>query len=176
MVIYGRTILQFEYPLDLHYSQTFDFFTTTYVSLNTLWIYTTLKHAIKFTDNSLRLNTLWIYTTLKHLIDQLRSSTGLNTLWIYTTLKPYTCDIRFMIVWIPSGFTLLSNLGIERRERNVVWIPSGFTLLSNYQRGITQFKRVWIPSGFTLLSNLNRRQQQFYEFEYPLDLHYSQTY
>mgnify|MGYP006966551880 CR=1 FL=1 len=100
----------FEYPLDLHYSQTDIVFPGFLCSLNTLWIYTTLKRKRKKTLHHRSLNTLWIYTTLKqkgvlwyfeclfeYPLDLHYSQTSqdqstlllsLNTLWIYTTLKP----------------------------------------------------------------------------------------
>ena len=78
----------FEYPLDLHYSQTSVKSISTLASLNTLWIYTTLKPLIAIIFLLSSLNTLWIYTTLKpyNMLETRRF--GLNTLWIYTTLKP----------------------------------------------------------------------------------------
>ena len=77
----------FEYPLDLHYSQTDIVFPGFLCSLNTLWIYTTLKRKRKKTLHHRSLNTLWIYTTLKHLVRLYLILCRLNTLWIYTTLK-----------------------------------------------------------------------------------------
>ena len=55
----------FEYPLDLHYSQTLMALIASYTCLNTLWIYTTLKPRSYQRSMALCLNTLWIYTTLK---------------------------------------------------------------------------------------------------------------
>ena len=143
----------FEYPLDLHYSQTVLYmFSSRYclntlwiyttlkppncpefavACLNTLWIYTTLKQDHCFMYDLYSLNTLWIYTTLKRILRQIPRRSGLNTLWIYTTLKPDLSSRRISRVWIPSGFTLLSN-------------------------NEAVFRRWW-------------------KFEYPLDLHYSQT-
>ena len=144
----------FEYPLDLHYSQT----------------------SVKSISTLASLNTLWIYTTLKQLIE----------------------TVLFVSVWIPSGFTLLSNIFWALSPPSKVWIPSGFTLLSNNVLDPAKHAKVWIPSGFTLLSNhfffsgascrsLNtlwiyttlKHQRGWMcsvkRFEYPLDLHYSQT-
>ena len=56
----------FEYPLDLHCSQTIVEDVYTKVSLNTLWIYTALKLKRFKRYSFKRLNTLWIYTALKH--------------------------------------------------------------------------------------------------------------
>ena len=100
---------------------------------------------------------------------------GLNTLWIYTTLKPFTpCGVPFF-VWIPSGFTPLSNPQITLCSQVLVWIPSGFTPLSNYFNFCSFQFYVWIPSGFTPLSNRLILPTDCILFEYPLDLHHSQT-
>ena len=79
----------FEYPLDLHYSQTGLDQAYLHQSLNTLWIYTTLKQENGFDMNLMGLNTLWIYTTLKRVRWRKRNRYCLNTLWIYTTLKHF---------------------------------------------------------------------------------------
>ena len=99
------------------------------------------------------LNTLWIYTALKHGHTFRLFDSCLNTLWIYTALKQDRQQIQERLVWIPSGFTLLSNYFCDVFITVFVWIPSGFTLLSNPSDLIT-----YIPW-----------------FEYPLDLHCSQT-
>ena len=78
-------------------------------------------------------------------------------------------------VWIPYGFTLLSNIGNGSPNVFAVWIPYGFTLLSNIRRGSLKPWAVWIPYGFTLLSNKQCWNVRPYKFESPMDLHYSQT-
>ena len=77
----------FEYPLDLHCSQTFLGEVESLASLNTLWIYTALKLILVTTGQQNSLNTLWIYTALKRVDMRLWIDNGLNTLWIYTALK-----------------------------------------------------------------------------------------
>ena len=74
--------------MDLHYSQTSVCAITCFVSLNPLWIYTTLKLKNNVSFVNQRLNPLWIYTTLKPAIEAGELIDGLNPLWIYTTLKP----------------------------------------------------------------------------------------
>ena len=144
---------KFEYPLDLHCSQTTNQLMAQFISLNTLWIYTALK-----------LSCTSVFT-----------SESLNTLWIYTALKQ-VCRRRYIVaVWIPSGFTLLSNYSSDLWKIRLVWIPSGFTLLSNIGLYCRLKVAVWIPSGFTLLSNKHQRKRVWSRFEYPLDLHCSQT-
>ena len=63
---FNKEAVMFEYPLDLHYSQTWLIPELSVSSLNTLWIYTTLKPSETDYQEYLCLNTLWIYTTLKH--------------------------------------------------------------------------------------------------------------
>ena len=122
----------FEYPLDLHYSQTDIVFPGFLCSLNTLWIYTTLKRKRKKTLHHRSLNTLWIYTTLKHLVRLYLILCRLNTLWIYTTLK----------------------------QKGVLWY---FECLFEY------------PLDLHYSQTLGSYHASFFLFEYPLDLHYSQT-
>ena len=57
--------MKFEYPLDLHCSQTIEGMRNPMNSLNTLWIYTALKPAVATEQLRGGLNTLWIYTALK---------------------------------------------------------------------------------------------------------------
>ena len=82
-----RLNVQFQYPLNLHCSQTCHFLTKSTNSFNTLWIYTALKPIYFHRNINLCFNTLWIYTALKQV--------GLN--------------IKLVGVSIPSEFTLLSN-------------------------------------------------------------------
>ena len=56
-----------------------------------------------------------------------------------------------------------------------VSIPSEFTLLSNFHPSSSNLAKVSIPSEFTLLSNLCGIIVQFDLFQYPLNLHCSQT-
>ena len=79
----------FEYPLDLHCSQTKGHAMDEELCLNTLWIYTALKQIRYERVLHLCLNTLWIYTALKPNTDDASKGISLNTLWIYTALKPY---------------------------------------------------------------------------------------
>ena len=81
---------QFEYPLDLHCSQTSIGQKCQKLGLNTLWIYTALKLWDLIDRKMVGLNTLWIYTALKQDRSKIPIFLGLNTLWIYTALKPFT--------------------------------------------------------------------------------------
>ena len=120
-----------------------------------------------------------------------------NTLWIYTALKPWNIYIRADTVSIPSEFTLLSNLAntinpdaevsipseftllsnylCGYSTRGNVSIPSEFTLLSNYRIVLLDNGSVSIPSEFTLLSNISGGNNVALRFQYPLNLHCSQT-
>ena len=126
-----HTFGMFEYPLDLHCSQT----------------------CRSFFPGLARLNTLWIYTALKQVVHRKCAI----SVWIpsgFTLLSNYTYFPAVnWSVWIPSGFTLLSNLSPVWSKDWKVWIPSGFTLLSNLTVPCINKHFVWIPSGFTLLSN-----------------------
>ena len=83
--------MQFQYPLNLHCSQTSKRTTAFFKSFNTLWIYTALKHILAFCASFYCFNTLWIYTALKHRYD----------------------IAKLEKVSIPSEFTLLSNLKFQ---------------------------------------------------------------
>ena len=48
VAIYVRNAVSFESPMDLHYSQTILLPLASFVGLNPLWIYTTLKHLIMY--------------------------------------------------------------------------------------------------------------------------------
>ena len=80
----------FQYPLNLHCSQ------TARGIWNSIWSF----------------NTLWIYTALKPWPDAIVMPLGFNTLWIYTALKQRVVDFHASMVSIPSEFTLLSNISI----------------------------------------------------------------
>ena len=76
--------------MDLHYSQTLARFATTTYGFTTLWIYTILKHMLKYVCNRECFTTLWIYTILKPYVRPSVCTFCFTTLWIYTILKlPY---------------------------------------------------------------------------------------
>ena len=208
----------FQYPLNLHYSQTYFAMISALACFNTLWIYTTLKHFFVII-NCIRVSIPSEFTLLSNgqaenahgfqfqyplnlhysqtqarveqerqqfqyplnlhysqtraivkialkrfqyplnlhysqtrAIDEYKES-SFNTLWIYTTLKLSCVNVNDFPVSIPSEFTLLSNL-------KLVWLTG---------------QQVSIPSEFTLLSNLCVIKKFIYMFQYPLNLHYSQT-
>ena len=146
-------LYRFQYPLNLHCSQTmYDDFTFL-KSFNTLWIYTALKqsHIIK-----------------NIIVVSIPSE--------FTLLSNKSSFIIFRVsVSIPSEFTLLSNTQIQGDYTLLVSIPSEFTLLSNKSPFKILRASVSIPSEFTLLSNQHKLKRFFQQFQYPLNLHCSQT-
>ena len=124
-------VMGFQYPLNLHCSQTVSRCNMDNIRFNTLWIYTALKHLSALSWAPDCFNTLWIYTALKHHCFISCQCGSFNTLWIYTALKPVFSRLAFFAVSIPSEFTLLSNQYQWRVPTHHVSIPSEFTLLSN---------------------------------------------
>ena len=100
---------RFQYPLNLHCSQTILNQFMFCPSFNTLWIYTALKHNEFAFILKLCFNTLWIYTALKPRRHAEILYQSFNTLWIYTALKHSSTKYDTLSVSIPSEFTLLSN-------------------------------------------------------------------
>ena len=122
---------------------------------------------------------------------------GLTIIWIYTTLKLYSVVCRLYTVWLSYEFTLLSNnartpssfpcvwlsyeftlLSNELYSYHlflVVWLSYEFTLLSNFVQCFPHVQPVWLSYEFTLLSNLFAAQINKNQFDYHMNLHYSQT-
>ena len=143
----------FQYPLNLHCSQTVPKCKNIDICFNTLWIYTALKLKTSSFWFSFCFNTLWIYTALKQQHIRYSSSLRFNTLWIYTALKPSFNKLYNVFVSIPSEFTLLSNyVGIDTIT-NVFQYP--LNLHCSQTRAIIY---IFKP-----------------RFQYPLNLHCSQT-
>ena len=172
-VFYKKNL--FQYPLNLHCSQT----PSGKISKKSKFQYPLNLHCSQT-----------ILISLRELI-------GFNTLWIYTALKHRKILTKIFQVSIPSEFTLLSNPAQLKKWFHLVSIPSEFTLLSNTLYSSRRQRRfqyplnlhcsqtqiihktmvfeVSIPSEFTLLSNLGRWSKLSNEFQYPLNLHCSQT-
>ena len=146
-------VMGFQYPLNLHCSQTVSRCNMDNIRFNTLWIYTALKHLSALSWAPDCFNTLWIYTALKHHCFISCQCGSFNTLWIYTALKPVFSRLAFFAVSIPSEFTLLSNYTILQTARkggfNTLWIYTALKPSMELQSGFL----VSIPSEFTLLSN-----------------------
>ena len=122
----------FQYPLNLHCSQTHK----PVFALIPLFQYPLNLHCsqtlLACFPHLLRFNTLWIYTALKRGIGTWRGWKSFNTLWIYTALKQFDLCIR----GLTSFNTLWIYTALKRDEclytPYSVSIPSEFTLLSNY--------------------------------------------
>ena len=82
----------------------------TVISFNPLWINTTLKRSFLHYFATHSFNPLWINTTLKRNRHRCPAWSGFNPLWINTTLKHWRAIGMTVIVSIPYGLTLLSNL------------------------------------------------------------------
>ena len=144
----------FEYPLDLHCSQTRRYRYPAAWCLNTLWIYTALK-----------------LIQIAHLLPP-----SLNTLWIYTALKPTEIVDCSVLVWIPSGFTLLSNHCTKHANDSGFEYPLDLHCSQTPKRSI----RNWAKFEYPLDLHCSQTRVYIYSrpemFEYPLDLHCSQTH
>ena len=79
------------------------------------------------------------------------------------------------IVSVPYGITLLSNNVSCRKNKVKVSVPYGITLLSNIMAYINGKQIVSVPYGITLLSNGDTWDKIAYQFQYLMELHYSQT-
>ena len=147
----------FQYPLNLHCSQTVPRSFSTFLSFNTLWIYTALKPESAWRICRFRFNTLWIYTALKPKIAWGIGCMGFNTLWIYTALKLPTPSTRmptcFNTLWIYTALKLRCQMQKFIYSFNTLWIYTALKLRSIFCR----YSSVSIPSEFTLLSNNAQR-------------------
>ena len=144
---------RFDIPMNLHYSQTLALYAPHEPRLIFLWIYTTLKHGWSFSSRS-RVWYSYKFTLL--------SNTDYH--WRYS-----------LCVWYSYEFTLLSNLLHVLPVQRCVWYSYEFTLLSNLFWHSVQYTLVWYSYEFTLLSNVTTDEEEFGEFDIPMNLHYSQT-
>ena len=104
------------------------------------------------------------------------STACFNTLWIYTALKPRWIRPVKLYVSIPSEFTLLSNAISNELLLIAVSIPSEFTLLSNnpckaHGNGLFQY-----PLNLHCSQTSSSTIRASLLFQYPLNLHCSQTF
>ena len=188
--------MQFQYPLNLHCSQTQREHMALSRRFNTLWIYTALKLWGDSRMELLSFNTLWIYTALKHRSRFCSHFLSFNTLWIYTALKLLRFWKNPLKVSIPSEFTLLSNLVNSAIAESWFQYPLNLhcsQTSARLSKTTPSFNTLWIytalkhtidpyriscvsiPSEFTLLSNDKALWLIWYVFQYPLNLHCSQT-
>ena len=122
-------------------------------SLIILWIYISLKHGTYAGKLVESLIILWIYISLKPLLDFVDRRVGLIILWIYISLKRGFNKSPLFFVWLSFEFTYLSNHGVVAEKPPMVWLSFEFTYLSNITPNSPDPDR----------------------FDYPLNLHISQT-
>ena len=143
----------FDYPLNLHISQTVKRHAQVALSLIILWIYISLKLPETKRPHGLCLIILWIYISLKREKFTFCSGASLIILWIYISLKHPFRDIRLafrlIILWI---YISLKPQEMEC-DFSVVWLSFEFTYLSNDWYGVIRKARVWLSFEFTYLSN-----------------------
>ena len=80
-----------------------------------------------------------------------------------------------MNVWLSFEFTYLSNSVIIFFSAAFVWLSFEFTYLSNIAAGKAITIGVWLSFEFTYLSNPISAIDSLTRFDYPLNLHISQT-
>ena len=120
-------------------------------------------------------NTLWIYTALKLISGKVAILHRFNTLWIYTALK-----LSFSLICsLPCFNTLWIYTALKRRASTsngfLVSIPSEFTLLSNLFIDFGSHFRFQYPLNLHCSQTLYTSVRAFMLFQYPLNLHCSQT-
>ena len=122
---------QFDYPLNLHISQTperIDWIEEAFDYPLNLHISQTPEPT---KDQVKSLIILWIYISLKHGGWRSTDREGLIILWIYISLKHSPTQQGPLCVWLSFEFTYLSNKGISSIEVKFVWLSFEFTYLSN---------------------------------------------
>ena len=78
-------------------------------------------------------------------------------------------------VWLSFEFTYLSNAIAIGKKRHTVWLSFEFTYLSNFIFQGFEHRWVWLSFEFTYLSNKCSKIGRRWRFDYPLNLHISQT-
>ena len=144
---------QFDYPLNLHISQT----------------------GSSKQQGGPRLIILWIYISLK----RQASALGVSLVWLsfeFTYLSNKGDGIYLSeSVWLSFEFTYLSNYRLAQNRLTLVWLSFEFTYLSNLSEYRHLIREVWLSFEFTYLSNAICCVTIGIRFDYPLNLHISQT-
>ena len=143
----------FDYPLNLHISQThsrliecppmFDYPLNLHIS----------QTARSISNKQRSLIILWIYISLKLANQRLRQIVRLIILWIYISLKRSQWRQRWRLVWLSFEFTYLSNIVRGEAWTAGVWLSFEFTYLSNTSACMNRSSTVWLSFEFTYLSN-----------------------
>ena len=103
------------------------------------------------------------------------SDSGLIILWIYISLKREGKTVDDADVWLSFEFTYLSNWDCSSLALLTVWLSFEFTYLSNSNVKVNGIAFVWLSFEFTYLSNYSTTAPWVWQFDYPLNLHISQT-
>ena len=80
-----------------------------------------------------------------------------------------------MPVWLSFEFTYLSNVILYRICGKKVWLSFEFTYLSNRSRKLTRWEQFDYPLNLHISQTLVGLLHLFLRFDYPLNLHISQT-
>ena len=145
------------------------------MSLIILWIYISLKPPRSAVDAEHGLIILWIYISLKHYChSHFRQQVWLSFEFTYLSNTSTLAAIAFF-VWLSFEFTYLSNLRPLIPEMKMVWLSFEFTYLSNWSFWKNSPNCVWLSFEFTYLSNKCSKIGRRWRFDYPLNLHISQT-
>ena len=166
---------EFDYPLNLHISQT-----STFSSRCGAWFDYPLNLHISQTLLSFAFQTagliiLWIYISLKPTSINTRDENGLIILWIYISLKLKLLEefakLCLIILWIYISLKLDRLLGGEIK----VWLSFEFTYLSNTQKSFPKGLMFDYPLNLHISQTSLGRNRPVRPFDYPLNLHISQT-
>ena len=148
-----------------------------FISLTTIWNYTTLKQRYWRNRQKSRLTTIWNYTTLKLKEAVTNCPASLTTIWNYTTLKrAQPSHQRGWGVWLPYEITLLSNVSKSSQGK-----PFCLTTIWNYTtlkpRESYSLIVDWFDYHMKLHYSQTLKLDWTYEelFDYHMKLHYSQT-
>ena len=118
---------------------------------------------------------LWIYISLKPNHWKCRRWLCLIILWIYISLKPDGVTVRkelsLIILWIYISLKLAYCLPVYYNSLIILWIYISLKLTNTNSTILP----VWLSFEFTYLSNRTQLIVDSLRFDYPLNLHISQT-
>ena len=166
---------RFDYPLNLHISQT----PPPLPPLPFLFDYPLNLH-ISQTSYFKALNIVEFDYPLNLHISQtnvvkLGEGEGLIILWIYISLKLDRLLGGEIKVWLSFEFTYLSNTSSAMTIWYSVWLSFEFTYLSNTQKSFPKGLMFDYPLNLHISQTSLGRNRPVRPFDYPLNLHISQT-
>ena len=145
---------QFDYPLNLHISQTTQKGTTAWSWVWLSFEFTYLSNCKAFGEN---IGLVWLSFEFTYLSNLQGAAEAI------------------CLVWLSFEFTYLSNGCPHARGKLPVWLSFEFTYLSNGRLCRAKDIHVWLSFEFTYLSNWSLLNMYSATFDYPLNLHISQT-